>query len=242
MSLPPLTLNAWLRYDLVRRLLREMSGVRSILEIGPGRGAVGARLAHGYTYTGVESDPISAGTARERIEAAGGSLVHGTTRDIDGGGFDLACAFEVLEHIEDDRAALREWYRLLRPGGYLMLSVPAFQHRFAPADHVAGHFRRYDPDAMRELLAATGFADARVMLYGFPLGYALEWGRNMLARRSRKRGSMADRTGASGRWFQPPEWLGWATNAATFPFRVLQRAFTSGRLGTGLLVVAGRPR
>lgn len=65
----------------------------------------------------------------------------------------MVCAFEVLEHIEDDKEALAERVTDVRPGGQLVLSVPAFQERFEPMDRHAGHFRRYSPE---ELTRATG--------------------------------------------------------------------------------------
>ena len=46
--------------------------------------------------------------------------------------FDLVVAFEVLEHIEDDHAAARDWVARLRPGGSLVVSTPAYQHRYGP--------------------------------------------------------------------------------------------------------------
>jgi hypothetical protein len=77
-------------------------------------------------------------------------------------------------------------------------------------------------------------------MYGFPLGYPLEWGRNAIARFGGATGSKGDLTSASGRWLQPPPALGAATRIVTAPFRLLQRHFSHGRLGTGLVVLARR--
>jgi hypothetical protein len=79
-----------------------------------------------------------------------------------------------------------------------------------------------------------------VKTYGFPVGYALEAGRNFLAKRSRRDGSIIERTSASGRWLQPSDRIGWATQVATVPFRTLQRPFENTDLGTGLIVLARR--
>ena len=94
--------------------------------------------------------------------------------------FDLVCAFEVLEHIEDDETALRDWVRLIRPGGHLLLSVPADPSRFGPMDEHAGHFRRYSVDRLTALAENVGLVDVRATVYGWPLGYALEAVRNRL--------------------------------------------------------------
>ena len=54
------------------------------------------------------------------------------------------CAFEVLEHIDDDALALKQWREYLRPSGWLLLSVPAHQDQYGAADELVGHYRRYD--------------------------------------------------------------------------------------------------
>ena len=242
MSPPPLTFNAWLRYDLIRRSLEGLE-VASVVEIGTGGGAMGARLAERYAYVGVEPDPDSFATAQARIEGTGLGRMVRDLSDLDPGAtFDLVCAFEVLEHIEHDDTALTEWCSLIRPGGWLVLSVPANADRFGAWDRRVGHYRRYDPLDMRALLLSTGFEDPLIHMYGFPLGYVLEWSRNAIARRSAHDASMTERTAASGRSLQLPDWLGEAPRLATAPFRVLQRPFVDGQLGTGLVARARRRR
>lgn len=238
---PPLSLNAWLRYDLISRLLRDLE-VRSILEIGVGEGALGARLATRYEYVGVELDQTSFRKARSRIEPHG-EVLHGDLSAVEPERmFDLVCAFEVLEHIEDDVGSLREWRDKITPGGWLLLSVPAYQRRFGPSDVRAGHYRRYDPDQLPLTLQEAEFEEIELLMYGFPLGYLLELARNWIARRAASEAaSLEERTQASGRWLQPPASLGWATALLCLPFRILQRPFVATRLGTGIVAVARRP-
>ena len=243
---PPLPLNAWLRYDLVRRLLRELgSDVSSVLEVGSGKGAFAARLARRYDYVGVEPDPVAHAHAAERLREAGrGRMVCGEVSALpEEETFDLVCSFEVLEHLEDDAQALAEWGGKLRDGGFILLSVPARPEHFGAHDRIVGHYRRYDAARLRRLLADAGFVDARVLTCGFPLGYALEAARNTIARLARERGdvSMSEQTAASGRWLQPPDGIGWLTAAVTAPFRLLQRPFAQTGLGTGLVALARRP-
>jgi SAM-dependent methyltransferase len=238
---PPLTFNAWLRYDVIASTLRGLSGVRSILEVGCGQGALAVRLADRYEYVGVELDPISCAKAQERLAQLGrGRVVCGDLTSVEETEFDLVCAFEVLEHIEDDVGALREWGARLRSRGWLLLSVPAYASRWGAADRMAGHFRRYEPQQVKRLLAHAGFTDGKAWTYGFPLGNLLEHARHLLARRAETRPSMAGRTAASGRWLQPPEWFGWGTRLATAPFRMAQRPFLESGRGTGLVVLARR--
>ena len=243
MSLPPLTFNAWLRYDLIRRILRDADAVERVLEIGAGGGAMGARLARRFDYVGVEPDTGSFATARARLAEVGqGTVVSGEVSALDPSvTFDVVCAFEVLEHIEDDAGAVAEWRDRLRPGGQILLSVPAHARRFAAGDRKAGHYRRYEPGQLATLLRSAGFVDPLVLSYGFPLGYVLEWGRNAIARRTEGKPSMAERTGESGRYLQPPDWLSWPIRAATAPFRWMQRPFVHTGLGTGLIALARRP-
>lgn len=233
---PPLPLNAWLRYDVIARMLDRLGPVRSILEIGAGQGAVGARLAKRGRYVGVEPDPTSRATAQARLPHVVASL-----DDVEGE-FDLVCAFEVLEHIEDDRGALGLWASRVAPGGALMLSVPGFQARYAAFDELVGHFRRYEPDDLAKLLLDAGLARPEVVAYGGPLGYALEAARNAVGRRRLARTSddFAGRTSGSGRLLQPPDALGAVTAAVAAPFRLMQRPMTSR--GTGLVAVARRER
>jgi SAM-dependent methyltransferase len=244
-KLPPLTMMASLRYDLVDRLLDGLGPISSILEIGCGQGAVGVRLAQRAPYLGVEPDDESYAVAASRAGLLPGRarVLHGDSSLIDRDEqFDLVCAFEVLEHIEDDVAALKEWSAYIKPGGHLMLSVPAWQQRFSAMDKMVGHFRRYDPDDMFSVLTEAGFTAPRIELYGYPLGFALEAARNRVAERKVDSApeSIAERTSGSGRLFQPKgSASGLFTRTATAPFRLLQRRFPSR--GTGIVAVARRP-
>lgn len=240
--LPVLALNAWLRYDCIARSLARLPEVDSILEVGTGLGAVGARLARRYRYVGLEPSREICAIARRNIEPEGGTVICGDVTALDAGAlFALVGAFEVIEHIEDDAESLRLWREHLRPGGWVMLSTPPFQAHFGPLDRASGHFRRYEPEKMARLLVETGFTEPQISLYGFPLGYALEAARNLLARTSSKEsGTMAERTAVSGNWRQPPNWLAPVTQGVTLPFRVIQRPFLQTRLGTGLFALAQR--
>jgi SAM-dependent methyltransferase len=242
-QIAPLAPNAWLRYDAFVRMLPP--GIHDVLEVGCGRGGFGARLAQRYNYLGLEPDPTSFAVAQGRIAALGRGEVRNEFVEAlgDDERFDLVCAFEVLEHIEDDAGALKSWMTRLRPGGYFMMSVPAHQHRFSDADTMAGHFRRYDPPKLDALLRSVGFAEVDLRLYGVPLGYVLEAGRNALGRRkvaATPNMTIEERTATSGRLFQPSSAASaMVTRWGTAPFRVLQRGFRTK--GTGLLAKARLP-
>jgi len=241
---PPLSIHAWMRYSTIESLLAKIRP-RSVLEIGVGQGSVGVLLARRYDYTGIDLDETALATACDRFRRCGiGSepLLLGGLERVVGRQFDLVCAFEVLEHLEDDLAALTEWRSRVTPGGWLALSVPANPRRFAKADEKAGHYRRYTREALSSALTGAGFANIRLLNYGFPVGYVLEAGRNVAARRYlRTAGSYQERTLASGRWLQPPDGAGRAMAVVSRPLCVLQRPFATRELGTGLVALAERP-
>lgn len=245
-DLPPLSPNGWLRWAVVSRLLPP--DATDVLEVGCGQGGFGARLALRYRYVGVEPDAVSAQVARSRLTLLGSGhdseVRHG---DLSVLGpqerFDLVCAFEVIEHIEDDETALHDWADRLRPGGWLLLSTPAHQARFGAADEMVGHFRRYEPAALAAQLVSAGLVQPQVTHFGMPLGYALEAGRNAVGRRRLARladTTMTTRSHGSGRLLQPSR-PGAATLAqlGTLPFRVVQRAFP--HRGPGLVARARKP-
>jgi SAM-dependent methyltransferase len=239
---PPLSIHAWLRYSTIESLLARIDP-RTVLEIGVGQGSVGVLLARRYDYTGIDLDETALATARIRFERCGvdpDALLLGGLEEVEGRKFDLVCAFEVLEHLDDDVAALGEWRSHIAPGGWIALSVPADPRRFGKADEKAGHYRRYTRESLATALTAAGFSTVRFLNYGFPVGYVLEAGRNLMARRYlRTAPSYQERTLESGRWLQPPEAAGQMMALVSLPLRRLQRPFTTQERGTGLVAVAG---
>ncbi|MBO0868394.1 MAG: class I SAM-dependent methyltransferase [Micromonosporaceae bacterium] len=224
-----------------------MAGLRpgSVLELGCGLGSVGVRLAQmAGSYTAVEPDEKSWSVAHERISPLGGTVIHGDhSAAPQGSGYDLVCAFEVLEHIEDDKAALAQWLPLVRPGGHLLLSVPGDPARFGPYDTLVGHFRRYTPAGLEQRLAEAGAVDIDVRHYGWPLTYATEAVRNRLAKPKLDRAvweTAEERTSGSGRQLQPStRLLGTAIRVGIAPFIGLQSLRPMA--GPDLVVLGRRP-
>lgn len=227
-----LTITAWLRWGAVRRLLP--SDARTVLEIGAGLGGTGAMLSRRYDYTGVEPDPISHAIAARRTS---GKVKHERLEE-HVGVYDLVCAFEVLEHIEDDVDALRRWREHSRR--WLLMSVPMDPNRFGPADERVGHYRRYTRTSLIAALTAAGWEPAVVETYGFPAAYVLDTLRQRIAARGDGPEARLERTNASGRWLQPGSAGAPLTWAAALPFRLLQVPFRHGALGSGLVTLARR--
>ena len=241
---PTLTTNAWLRFDTIRRDL-ETAKPQTVLEVGAGEGGLGSWLASRFTYTGVEPDARSRAAAGARFEPGHGRIVE----SLDAVGdqqFDAVCAFEVLEHIGEDRKALEQWREYLRPSGWLLLSVPAHQDHYGAADELVGHYRRYEQSTLTEVLHDAGFEVVHLTSYGAGLGHVLQRGRNALAKRvAAKQVDATDtpeeRSSGSGRFMQPRRKavaIACATIAA--PGRLVQRPFAATDIGTGYVVLARR--
>src|SRR6478609_8816267 len=122
-----------------------------ILDAGCGSGRNMVELARHGVVTGVELSQTSVRLARER---GAGEVIEGSVLDMpfEAGRFDLAASLDVIEHLEDDLAALREMRRVVKPGGALLVTVPAYQWLWSGHDEINHHHRRYN---RRTLLAAA---------------------------------------------------------------------------------------
>jgi len=159
-----------LRRDRVRRMLKNVPTGR-LLEIGPGAGALLVESANmGFQCEALESSPEAQKLSKEFVRQFNLSIPINESAGTDWSDkFDVVCAFDVLEHIENDREALEQWCSWLKPGGTLLLSVPAHMKRWNSSDEWAGHYRRYERNSLIALLENTGFSVEIFECYGFPL-------------------------------------------------------------------------
>lgn len=167
------------RYLLRRaRILRllEQTPIGDVVEVGCGAGALLDDFScRGFNVIGVETSSHALALARRLAKHGGGTqnLVD-TVSPAWLAKKDLVCSFDVLEHIEDDGAAITQWVSWLRPRGLLMLSVPAHRHRWSAGDEWAGHWRRYDRTDLISLLHNHDLSIVHFECYGFPLGNLTE--------------------------------------------------------------------
>lgn len=142
-----------------------------LLEAGPGAGTLLVEFAQrGFRCEALELSDEARGMAGELIAASGQQVrIHDRVQDAWRNAFDYVFAFDVLEHIEDDVGALAAWGSWLKPGGALLLSVPARMKLWTAGDEWAGHFRRYERGQLIQLLEAAGFEIEVFECYGFPL-------------------------------------------------------------------------
>lgn len=82
------------------------------------------------------------------------------------GVFDLVCAFDIIEHVDDDDRALSELSRVAAPGAAFLLSVPLHPAQWSAFDDFVGHRRRYQPGRLFEKLAEHGFSVNQSAVYG----------------------------------------------------------------------------
>jgi SAM-dependent methyltransferase len=160
------------RHDLRERLLLDLflsaSPGPEVLDAGAGQGTMSARLERlGYDVTSTDVSGTAVDILRGRLS---GPVAEANVTDLPFGdeSFDGAVLGEVLEHVEDDRGALAELARVLRPGGVLAASVPANPALFGASDEWAGHVRRYTRPALIEACTSAGFTVHRCLGWGFP--------------------------------------------------------------------------
>lgn len=137
-----------------------------VLDFGAGGGQFAAPLSQqGMDLTALEPDS----GLQQRLRGQGLQVV-GSTSEIRDGSFDYIYTLNVLEHIDDDAAALRGLHAKLRPGGKLLIYVPAFQMLYTSMDAKVGHVRRYTRAMLATRVRAAGFRIDRVA-YADSLGF-----------------------------------------------------------------------
>jgi SAM-dependent methyltransferase len=203
-------------------------GSRSaILDAGCGAGGLIRRLSDRrphWRWSGLDLSPAACGLARKRtgVEVVEASVEALPFADES---LDAVVSADVLYHVDDDLAALREFYRVLRPGGWVVLNVPAYSWLWSYHDVAVHGRRRYTRGQMLDRLTAAGFESLRGTYWNtllFPLAVM------------RRKLLPAPRSGSDVRLYSPPmEWVG---NAALTVERCWLRAF--GRLPFGLSVFA----
>lgn len=130
------------------------------LEIGPG---LRPRLPiAGTSFVDISQPALS------RLRAHGGQAMLGevTALPFPDRSFDLVCAFDIVEHIEDDRQAFRELSRVAKDDATVIFSVPLHPARWTAFDTLVGHVRRYEPDELLAILGTHGFSLEQSTLFG----------------------------------------------------------------------------
>lgn len=124
-----------------------------VLDFGCGAGATTAALiALGYEAVGADRSERALETCRAR-----GVPVVPLDHDwVEDGGLDCVLCCDVLEHVEDDRALLRDLGRTLRPNGVVVITVPAYEFLWSGEDYASEHLRRYTSSRLKTVARSAG--------------------------------------------------------------------------------------
>ncbi len=141
---------------LIRRCVRPPKGA-AILEVGCGTGHNLAMLGQFGTVDGLELDPEARELAEKRLGKGIFAVPLPEMRGVPERHYDLVAALDVIEHLEDDRAAIESIARRLKPGGKFLMTVPAHQWMWSAHDVANHHQRRYSHSALRSLFDGTPF-------------------------------------------------------------------------------------
>lgn len=142
---------------LVRRFVRH---THLAVDVGCGSGRNMLLLSH-YSDTVMGFDRSSA--ALEMAAARGFPVARadGQSMPLADSSVDLLCAFDVLEHLDDDMSALCEFHRVLQPGGFLLVTVPAYRFLWSEHDEALMHRRRYSASELHVKLTRSRFRVAK---------------------------------------------------------------------------------
>ncbi len=137
-----------------------------LLDVGCGAGNMIHHLSEYGQVKGLEIDPRPVKKARERGYDVDEFDVT-KPMPFEEGTFDAITALDVIEHNDDDMAILRDSHRVLKPGGHIIITVPAFMFLWSHNDEINAHYRRYTAKELRQKLEQTGFKVRRVSYNNF---------------------------------------------------------------------------
>jgi 2-polyprenyl-3-methyl-5-hydroxy-6-metoxy-1,4-benzoquinol methylase len=161
------------RHDLRERLLLDvfLAGHpgRRVLDVGAGQGSF-SRLIASRGFDVLSTDVSGAAVEHLRRYTSGDVVeANATHLSFPSHSFDAVVLGEVLEHLDDDLAALLEAARVLKPRGIVCASVPANPAWFGPSDAWAGHRRRYTRERLTSAFTAAGLDIETCVGWGFPV-------------------------------------------------------------------------
>jgi 2-polyprenyl-3-methyl-5-hydroxy-6-metoxy-1,4-benzoquinol methylase len=143
-------------FDLWLKRLRLPKSAQ-ILDVGCGTGINLKMLSKYGEVRGLDISDEALEFCRQQgfTNLAKGDAV--TLNEESGNVYDLVTALEVLEHLPDDGQALKHWHRVAKPGGYLLITVPAYQWLFSAHDKALHHYRRYSMTGLIKKIKQAGW-------------------------------------------------------------------------------------
>ncbi|WP_342657961.1 class I SAM-dependent methyltransferase [Sphingomonas sp. NY01] len=156
-----------------------------ILEIGCGTGHNLPMLSGFGRVEAIEIDPAARAIAGERLGRPVGDAPLPALPGVERGAYDLVAVLDVVEHIEDDVAALKAMGGLLKPGGKILIAVPAHQWMWSAHDVVNHHHRRYSKATLAAAIERAGLRAKKLTYFNsllFPLAAAARLAGRMTGR------------------------------------------------------------
>ena len=166
------------RRDVLASIIRRkitLPPLASILEIGCGTGHNLAMLSGFGDVDAIEIDDHSRGIASTRLGRAVGASPLPALDGVADQSYDMVAILDVLEHVEDDRAALKAIARRLRTGGTILITVPQYPWMWSGHDVANHHFRRYTKATLRRVIGDAGLTLTMLQSFNsllFPLAAA----------------------------------------------------------------------
>lgn len=160
--------------DFLARVGNVHAGAR-ILEIGCGTGHNLPMLARFGRVDAIEIDPAARAIASSRLGRAVGTAPLPVLPGVERAAYDLIAVLDVVEHIEDDVGALAAMRGCLKPGGKILITVPAHRWMWSAHDVVNHHHRRYSKATLTRSIRAAGLEPAKLGYFNsllFPLAAA----------------------------------------------------------------------
>jgi SAM-dependent methyltransferase len=159
-----------------------------LLDAGCGAGALLAELAGRGHAVGID---VAASAIAITARRGPHTLVQADARDLPfrADAFDAVMLCDVLEHIDDDKQALLEAARVLRPGGVVIMTLPALNLLWSNHDEALGHRRRYHPADIRRMLRDAELSVEKMsfgLFFLFPIALVLRPLQRLLARRRKR--------------------------------------------------------
>lgn len=156
--------------DTLAKHVRADSAERPvILDIGCGTGMMLEDLQRMGSATGLDFSMVALEYCRQRgIDRLGRADVR--YLPVKSNSVDIITALDLVEHIEDDHGLMNEFFRVLKPGGIAVMSVPAHKNLWSGHDVALHHFRRYEKSEFRALVEGAGLRP-RKYTYGMATAY-----------------------------------------------------------------------
>lgn len=161
--------------------LRRIELTARVLDLGTSTGT-NLRMLRDSGFSNVAGLDLSEEALRFCKEKYRGSVIKGdvTRLPFSHDRADLVLATDVIEHVDDDRAAIREITRVLKPGGVVLIAVPAFRLLWGLQDEVAQHKRRYRKREVEAMLSDTGLIVERSYYFNYLLFLPILLARTLL--------------------------------------------------------------